>query len=79
MLTVRAANGLSVPQETPRGRIGQTPISVPDTVYYRRLIAAGALEVLATGSPYKPVPVPASIPQPQAVQPAKTSKTRGKK
>ncbi|HDP0195993.1 TPA: DUF2635 domain-containing protein [Salmonella enterica subsp. enterica serovar Concord] len=43
-LTVRAAEGLSVPMEdNPRRHIGADPVTVPDRAYYRRLLRAGDL------------------------------------
>ncbi|EGR7329438.1 DUF2635 domain-containing protein [Salmonella enterica subsp. enterica serovar Enteritidis] len=43
-MKVRAATGLQVPYENqPRRYIKQTPVNVPDTIYYRRLLAAGDL------------------------------------
>ncbi|EKZ8805263.1 DUF2635 domain-containing protein [Salmonella enterica] len=43
-MKVRAAAGLQVPYENqPRRYIEQTPVNVPDTIYYRRLLAAGDL------------------------------------
>ncbi|ECC5191185.1 DUF2635 domain-containing protein [Salmonella enterica] len=43
-MKVRAAAGLQVPYENlPRRYIEQTPVDVPDTIYYRRLLAAGDL------------------------------------
>ncbi|EJW4857415.1 DUF2635 domain-containing protein [Salmonella enterica] len=43
-MTVKAAAGLRVPYENqPRRYIEQKPVDVPDTVYYRRLLAAGDL------------------------------------
>ncbi|ECA2016373.1 DUF2635 domain-containing protein [Salmonella enterica subsp. enterica] len=43
-LTVRAAEGLSVPMEdNPRRHIGADSVTVPDRAYYRRLLRAGDL------------------------------------
>lgn len=43
-LTVRAAEGLSVPMEdNPRRHIGTDPVTIPDRAYYRRLLRAGDL------------------------------------
>lgn len=43
-MKVKAATGLQVPYENlPRRYIEQTPVNVPDTIYYRRLLAAGDL------------------------------------
>ncbi|HAG2521317.1 TPA: DUF2635 domain-containing protein [Salmonella enterica] len=43
-LTVRAAEGLSVPMEdNPRRHIGAVPVTVPDRAYYRRLLRTGDL------------------------------------
>lgn len=43
-MKVKAAAGLRVPYENqPRRYIEQKPVDVPDTIYYRRLLAAGDL------------------------------------
>ncbi|HIA1614862.1 TPA: DUF2635 domain-containing protein [Salmonella enterica] len=43
-MKVQAAAGLRVPYENqPRRYIEQKPVDVPDTIYYRRLLAAGDL------------------------------------
>lgn len=43
-MKVKAAAGLRVPYENqPRRYIEQEPVDVPDTIYYRRLLAAGDL------------------------------------
>ncbi|EBN4713192.1 DUF2635 domain-containing protein, partial [Salmonella enterica] len=43
-MKVKAAAGLQVPYENrPRRYIGQKPVAVPETIYYRRLLAAGDL------------------------------------
>ncbi|ECB7403515.1 DUF2635 domain-containing protein, partial [Salmonella enterica subsp. enterica serovar Java] len=43
-MKVKAAAGLQVPYENlPRRYIEQKPVNVPDTIYYRRLLAAGDL------------------------------------
>ncbi|MFV2030596.1 DUF2635 domain-containing protein [Neisseria sp. S1] len=46
MIKVTAADGLRVPKEgRPHDYIGQEATEVPDTLYYRRLIADGDLIV----------------------------------
>ncbi|EHF8059044.1 DUF2635 domain-containing protein [Salmonella enterica] len=43
-MKVKAAAGLQVPYENlSRRYIEQKPVDVPDTIYYRRLLAAGDL------------------------------------
>jgi hypothetical protein len=42
-LLVTAPPGRVCPMELSRGRVGQTPVRVPNTVYYRRLILEGSL------------------------------------
>lgn len=43
-MKVKAAAGLRVPYENqPRRYIEQKPVDAPDTIYYRRLLAAGDL------------------------------------
>ncbi|EEK2576295.1 DUF2635 domain-containing protein [Salmonella enterica subsp. enterica serovar Montevideo] len=43
-MKVKAAAGLQVPYENlPRRYIEQTPVNVPETIYYRRLLASGDL------------------------------------
>lgn len=43
-MKVKAAAGLRVPYENqPRRYIEQKPVDVPETIYYRRLLAAGDL------------------------------------
>ncbi|MGF2652956.1 DUF2635 domain-containing protein [Serratia marcescens] len=43
-MKVKAAAGLQVPYENlPRRYIGQKPVDVPETIYYRRLLASGDL------------------------------------
>lgn len=43
-MKVKAAAGLRVPYENqPRRYIEQKPVDVPDTIYYRRLLATGDL------------------------------------
>lgn len=43
-MKVKSAAGLRVPYESqPRRYIEQKPVDVPDTIYYRRLLATGDL------------------------------------
>ncbi|EGT7582936.1 hypothetical protein OP853_001230 [Salmonella enterica] len=43
-MKVKATAGVRVPYENqPRRYIEQRPVDVPDTIYYRRLLAAGDL------------------------------------
>ena len=42
-MRVKAAPDLRVPKEHSREQIGEKPVDVPDTSYYRRRIAAGEL------------------------------------
>lgn len=43
-MKVKAAAGIQVPYENqPRRYIEQKPVDVPETIYYRRLLAAGDL------------------------------------
>ncbi|WP_375591717.1 DUF2635 domain-containing protein [Chitiniphilus eburneus] len=50
-LRVIAAPGLAVPREgQPRSYIGATPVEVPLTPYYRRLLADGDLLPAPAGS-----------------------------
>jgi hypothetical protein len=52
MLTVTAASGLRVPLENQsRQYIDIEPVTVPDTVYYRRLITSGDLVSVAAVTP----------------------------
>lgn len=40
---VQAQKGFKVPMEGSRKTIGETPVTVPETVYYRRRIRTGEL------------------------------------
>lgn len=58
---VRAKTGLLVPKlAQPRRYIGEEPVEVPNHEYYRRLIMAGDLVLLAASAAETGVPKPAA-------------------